>query len=93
MDLTLIVGLSVGALAVAALAVWRQPALAFAQRSAAFLQEVRGEVRKVSWPTWEDLRKSTVVITILIIVIGIIIGLMDWFFSWLLIGLLGRVFG
>ncbi len=93
MSLALIVGLSGGGLALAALAVWRQPALAFTQRAAAFLQEVRAEVRKVSWPTWEDLRKSTVVITILIIVIGIIIGLMDWFFSWLLIGFLGRVFG
>ena len=93
MDVTLIVGLSVGALALAALAIWRQPALAFARRSAAFLEVVHAEVGKVSWPTWEDLRKSTVVITILIIVIGIVIGLMDWFFSWLLIGLLGRVFG
>jgi len=48
---------------------------------------------KVTWPTWDDLRKSTIVITILLIIIGVIIGLMDWVFSKLLIDLLGRALG
>jgi preprotein translocase SecE subunit len=50
-------------------------------------------MRKVSWSSWDDLRRSTVVITILVIVIGVIIGLMDWLFSKILIDLFGRVFG
>lgn len=93
MDLTLLVGAVVVLLVAGVLVVWREPVLAFAQRSATFLQQVRGEVRKVTWPTWEDLRKSTIVITILVIVIGIIIGLMDWLFSKLLIDFLGRALG
>lgn len=81
------------AVVVVALVIWRQPALALAQRSNVFLQDVRAEMRKVSWSSWDDLRRSTVVITILVIVIGVIIGLMDWLFSKILIDLFGRVFG
>lgn len=66
---------------------------AFAQKSVTFAQEVRGEVKKVTWPSWDELRKSTVVITILVVIIGIVIGIMDWFFSLVLIDLVGRVFG
>ena len=72
--------------------VWRQPVLAFAGRTATYLREVRTELRKVSWPTWEDLRKSTGVIVIFVILVGIIIGIMDWIFSKLLIDVLGRLF-
>jgi preprotein translocase subunit SecE len=89
----LLIGLAALAVLVLALVIWRQPALAFAQRSNAFLQDVRAEMRKVSWSSWDDLRRSTVVITILVIVIGVIIGLMDWMFSKILIDLFGRVFG
>jgi len=79
--------------AIAALVIWRQPVLAFAARSNAFLKDVRAEVRKVSWPGWEDLRNSTTVITIIVILLGILIGVMDWLFSLLLIDFFGRIFG
>lgn len=77
---------------VGALVVWREPVTTFTQRSMIFVQDVRAEVRKVTWPSWEDLRKSTVVIIIIVIVIGIIIGLMDFLFAKLLIDFLGRAF-
>jgi preprotein translocase subunit SecE len=64
----------------------------FAQGVAAYLRDVRAEVRKVSWPTWEDLRRTTLIIIVFVIVIGIIIGLMDVVASWVLIDLLGRIF-
>jgi len=79
--------------AVAVLVVWREPVLAFGQRSSAFLRDVRSEMRKVSWPSWDDLRRSTLVITVIVIILGILIGLMDWLFSRILIDLFGRVFG
>ncbi len=79
--------------AVVALVVWREPVLAFAGRSAAYMREVRGEVRKVSWPSWEDLRKSTTVIIIFVVIIGLVIGIMDLVLSKLLIDVLGRAFG
>jgi preprotein translocase subunit SecE len=64
----------------------------FAQSVAAYLRDVRAEVRKVSWPTWDDLRRTTMVIIVFVIVIGLIIGLMDVISSWVLIDLLGRIF-
>ncbi len=78
--------------AVVSLLLWRQPVLVFAGRTATYLREVRAELRKVSWPTWEDLRKSTGVIVIFVILVGIIIGLMDWIFSKLLVEFLGGLF-
>lgn len=93
MDLPLIIGAVAALIVVTVLAVWRQPVFAFAQRSAVFVEQVRAEVRKVTWPTRDDLRKSTVVITILVIIIGIVIGLMDWIFSKILIDFLGRAIG
>ena len=63
-----------------------------AQRSAGYLRDVRGEIRKVTWPTWPDLRRTTVIVSIFVIVIGIIIGIMDVISSKLLIDLLGRLF-
>ncbi len=67
--------------------------MALARRSNAFLREVQAEIKKVSWPTTEDLRNSTVTITIIVILLGLLIGLMDWMFSKILIDLFGRIFG
>ena len=64
----------------------------FFQAAVAYVREVRAEIRKVSWPPWEELRRTTVVIIVFVIAIGIIIGLMDWLASKLLIDLLGRIF-
>ncbi len=67
--------------------------MTLARRSNAFLREVQAEIKKVSWPTTEDLRNSTVTITIIVILLGLLIGLMDWMFSKILIDLFGRIFG
>ena len=93
MSLTVIISAGLVLAAVAVLVVWREPVLAFGQRSSAFLRDVRSEMRKVSWPSWDDLRRSTLVITVIVIILGILIGLMDWLFSRILIDLFGRVFG
>ena len=66
--------------------------VSFAQRSAAYVREVRAEVDKVTWPTWTDLRRTTLVIVIFVIVVGLIIGLMDWVASKILIDAFGRIF-
>ena len=93
MSVVLIVTLSIVAILAAALLVWRQPVRAFAQRSAAFLRGVRSEVRKITWPSWDDLRRSTLIITILVIVIAVVIGVMDTLFSLILIRGLGQMIG
>jgi preprotein translocase subunit SecE len=43
-----------------------------------FLVAVREEMRKVTWPTRDELIKATRMIVILSIILGIVIGLMDW---------------
>jgi preprotein translocase SecE subunit len=93
MDWGLMIGAAVVGLSLAALVVWRRPVFAFAQRSVAYMHEVRVEMRKVSWPSWDDLQKSTVVIIIIVFIVGATIGLMDVIFSKLLIDFLGRAFG
>ena len=89
----LIIVAIVTAMAAAAALVWRQPLLAFAVKSSAYIRDVREEVRKVSWPTWEDLRKSTMVIIVIVVIVGAIIGLMDLMFQWVLIDVFSRIFG
>ncbi len=71
---------------------WRRPVLAFGVRTTAFMRDVHGEIRKVTWPTVLDLRKSTTVIVIFVLIIGVVIGVMDKIFSTLLIDFLGRLF-
>jgi preprotein translocase subunit SecE len=46
-------------------------------RTRGFLTAVRDEVKKVTWPTREELIKATRMIIVLSIVLGITIGLMD----------------
>lgn len=62
-------------------------------RALDYLKAVREEVRRVTWPTWDDLRRSTVVIIIVVIIIGIIIGIMDFLFAQLFVEFLPRLFG
>ena len=62
------------------------------QSTVAYVHKVREEVRKVTWPSWDELRRTTGVIIVFVVIIGIIIGIMDLISSWLLIDLLGRLF-
>lgn len=92
MDVGLVLGAAVGAVGAGVLIRWRQRVADSAVRLVRFLGEVRTEIKKVTWPGWEELKKSTVVIIIFVIIIGIIIGLMDLLFSLILVDFLGRVF-
>jgi preprotein translocase subunit SecE len=47
-------------------------------RTREFLAGVREEMRKVTWPTRDELIKATRMIVVLSIVLGVVIGLMDW---------------
>ena len=61
-------------------------------RTTAFLRDVRGELRKVTWPTREELRKATVVIIIFVSLLGFLIGVMDWLLQQTLVTGLARLF-
>jgi len=47
-----------------------------------FLIETRGELGKITWPTREELRESTIVVIATVFVITIFIGVVDQFFNW-----------
>ena len=50
-----------------------------------FLEAVRAEMRKVSWPSREELIKATRMIVILSLVLGLAIGLIDWILQKILV--------
>ena len=57
-----------------------------------FLRDVRNELRKVTWPTFDELKKATTVIVIFVTILGIAIGLMDSFFQFVFVKLVARLF-
>ena len=57
-----------------------------------FLRDVRGEVRKVTWPTRDELKKATLVIVAFVIVLGIVIGLMDAAFQFVFVKAVAKLF-
>ena len=56
-----------------------------------FLTGVREELRKVTWPTREELVKATRMNVVLSIVLGIVIGLMDWVLQLILVDGVARL--
>ena len=54
-----------------------------------FLKEARVELKKVSWPTKDELIGSTIIVMIITIILAIFIGVCDYFLS-KFIGLLIR---
>jgi preprotein translocase subunit SecE len=40
------------------------------QRLAVYIQETREELKKCSWPTWEELKGSTALIIVMIALLG-----------------------
>jgi preprotein translocase subunit SecE len=50
-------------------------------RSSTFLREVRGEMQKVTWPTWTELKGQTLVVIIAVLIIAAFIGVVDLILS------------
>lgn len=48
-----------------------------------FILETLAELKKASWPTWLELRDSTVVVLVAMVILGLIITLFDFsVYSW-----------
>jgi preprotein translocase subunit SecE len=60
-------------------------------RTRGFLTAVRDELRKVTWPTREELVKATRMIIVLSIVLGITIGILDWVLQAILVNGVARL--
>ncbi|HJL84543.1 MAG: preprotein translocase subunit SecE [Candidatus Marinimicrobia bacterium] len=46
-----------------------------------FMNGVQFEMKKVSWPTWDELRGSTMVVLGLSLILGIFLFVIDFFLS------------
>ena len=55
----------------------------------AFVNEVRAEIRKVTWPTKDELIGTTIVVCILVVVFAFILGAMDGLSSFLIRKIIG----
>lgn len=74
-----------------AMVVWRQRTIAYAGNANRFLREVVEEVKKITWPGREELRKATMVILVFVLVVALVIGIMDLILQFLLVRLPGRL--
>jgi preprotein translocase subunit SecE len=61
-------------------------------RAVDFFRDVRAELRKVTWPTTEELKKATLVIVIFVTILGIVIGLMDATFQFVFVKAVAKLF-
>jgi len=50
------------------------------KRMGNYLTEVRGELKKVTWPTRMDMQKTTIAVIIISIIFGIYLQLIDFSF-------------
>ncbi|WHH57459.1 preprotein translocase subunit SecE [Petroclostridium sp. X23] len=55
-----------------------------------YFREVRAEMKKVTWPTWSQVRNNTLVVILSIIVVGVVIWTLDVIFGEALNYLLNR---
>ena len=51
------------------------------KRCAAYVQETREELKKCSWPTWEELKESTVLVMLVTVLLGVFTVLTDLVFN------------
>ena len=60
-------------------------------KAAKFFREMRSELKKVVWPTKEQVLKNTLIVAGCVLVVGLFIWLFDFFASVLITGLIGWV--
>jgi preprotein translocase subunit SecE len=58
------------------------------ERALKYFKEVRSELKKVAWPTTEELRTYTIVVFGMTTVLTLLVFGMDWAFNKLVIGVL-----
>ncbi|HEU6449719.1 MAG TPA: preprotein translocase subunit SecE [Verrucomicrobiae bacterium] len=72
------IGIWVGVIAVVFGYLWWRGQV---RQFALYCQETWVELKKCSWPTWDELKGSTVLIAITIVLLGIFISLSDLIFN------------
>lgn len=60
---------------------WTEKVKGLWGQTVAFLQDVRVEMTKVTWPTWDELKGQTIVVIVAVLMIAAFIGIVDLFLS------------
>ncbi len=68
------------------------PRQSWPARVVGFLRDVRSELRKITWPTWDELKKATVVIIVFVVALGVFIGLLDSSLQLVFVTLVAKLF-
>ncbi len=55
-----------------------------------YVKESIQELKKVTWPTWEELKGSTLVVMLFSVIMGVYIWLLDIGLSWIVDQIMGR---
>jgi preprotein translocase subunit SecE len=63
--------------------------MAWMEQVREFAKDVRVESTKVSWPTRNELRDSTIVVIVTVLIVMVFVGLVDRFLGWA-VGLMFR---
>ncbi len=54
------------------------------ERLVKFIREVRNEMRRVSWPSRDEVRESTTVVIVIVLILAVFIGIVDRALSFLI---------
>jgi len=60
---------------------WTEKVKGLWGQTVAFLKDVRVEMTKVTWPTWQELKGQTIVVIVAVLMIATFIGIVDLFLS------------
>ncbi|MEE8486366.1 MAG: preprotein translocase subunit SecE [Acidimicrobiia bacterium] len=65
--------------------------LNFFQRATKYFREVRQELKKVAWPSREELMTYTIVVFLMTTVLTLVVFGMDWGFNKLIVNILNAI--
>ena len=57
---------------------------------AQFVREVRGEMRKVAWPTRSEVVNYSIIVLVALVLLTAFVGVLDWIFGELILDLFSR---
>ncbi len=60
----------------------RSPFGVFRKLTPSFARDIVAELKKVTWPTFQETRYLTIVVAIVSIAVGALLGVLDLFFGW-----------
>jgi preprotein translocase subunit SecE len=54
-----------------------------------YLSDIRSELKKVTWPTWDDVKKTTLAVIVLSVIFGVYLRFVDYAFRYMVDRVIG----